>query len=184
VTAPAPDREKLLALIVEQIELMRRFAGHDDGYRPRARWLLKEAVYWIWELPQLKEPRLGKYSLHMPWSPNAHDRLTGWQPGHKPRPSTEGLRFEHIIPRGLLAEELLRETPPDLADFLDTHFQAAVLTVADDHQLNQAGVRARMPGGWTLGDDPWDRYRAAGLIPEDFVVPVARLAAAAQPPAA
>lgn len=169
----AHDREELLALIVDQIDLMRRFA-QDARYRPRARWLLKEAVFWIWELPQLKEPRLGKYSLHLPWSPKAYERLAGWSPGAK-RPPTDGLRFEHLIPRGILAEALLTETPTDLAGFLDRHFRAAVITVDDDRQLNKAGVRARMPPGWNLGDDPWDRYRAAHLDPDGFVVPAERL---------
>jgi hypothetical protein len=167
------NRDELLDLIVEQIELMRRFA-QDERYRPRARWLLKEAVFWIWELPQLKEPKLGKYSLHLPWSPKAYERLDGWAPGAK-RPSTDGLRFEHLIPRGLLAEALLNETPADLAGFLDRHFRAAVLTIEDDHQLNKAGVRARMPAGWKLGDDPWERYRTAELDPASFVVPAERL---------
>lgn len=169
------EREDLLALIDEQIELMRRFA-QDARARPRARWLLKEAIFWIWELPQLKEPRLGKYSLHMPWSPRAYERLVGWAPDDKPQPRTEGLRFEHLIPRGVLAEALLAETPPDLPAFLDRHFRAAVLTIEDDHQLNKAGMRAKMPAGWTLGDDPWQRYRAASLDPDAFVIPAERLA--------
>ena len=111
------SREDLVILVGEQIELMRRVA-QAVRHRPRARWLLKEAVYWIWELPQIKEPRLGKYSLHMPWSPKAYERLRGWTPNDKPRPRTEGLRFEHLIPRGILAEEPLTETPSDLAAFL------------------------------------------------------------------
>ena len=167
------SREDLVILVGEQIELMRRVA-QAVRHRPRARWLLKEAVYWIWELPQIKEPRLGKYSLHMPWSPKAYERLRGWTPNDKPRPRTEGLRFEHLIPRGILAEELLTETPSDLAAFLDRHFRAAVLTVEDDHQLNKAGVRAKMPADWKLGDDPWQRYRAAGLDPDAFVIPAER----------
>jgi hypothetical protein len=28
-----------------------------------------------------------------------------------------------------------------------------------------------MPKGWGLGDDPWVRYREAGLDPETFLVP-------------
>jgi len=32
-----------------------------------------------------------------------------------------------------------------------------------------------MPPGWNLGDDPWDRYRAADLDPDGFVVPAERL---------
>jgi len=50
-----------------------------------------------------------------------------------------------------------------------------VLTIEDDHQLNKAGVRARMPAGWKLGDDPWERYRAAELDPASFVIPAERL---------
>ncbi len=71
------------------------------------------------------------------------------------------MRFAHIIPRGLLAEILLDETPDNLGGFLDSYFRAAVLTVEEDHQLNAAGVRGRMPAGWHFGDDddPWERYR-------------------------
>ncbi len=164
--------EDALSVVGDQIGLMRRYAALGPEMRPHARWLLKEAIFRIWELPGLKAPKLDKYSLHMPWSPRAYERVAGWVPGSRPRPSIGGLRFEQIIPRGLLADMLLDETPDDLGEFLDRYFRAAVLTVEDDHQLNAAGVRGRMPAGWHLGDDPWERYRKAGLDPDAFIIPV------------
>jgi hypothetical protein len=32
-----------------------------------------------------------------------------------------------------------------------------------------------MPAGWALGDDLWERHRAAKLDPEAFVIPAQRL---------
>jgi len=36
-------------------------------------------------------------------------------------------------------------------------------------------MRAKMPADWKLGDNPWQRYRAAGLDPDAFVIPAERL---------
>jgi len=82
--------------------------------------------------------------------------LKGYKKGSR-RPDIKGLRLEHVIPRGILAEELLSHEPEDLARFLDKHFQAVVITTEDDTQLNQHGVRSRMPAGWEIGFDPWVR---------------------------
>ena len=44
------------------------------------------------------------------------------------RPEIKGLRFENLIPRGVLASELLARDVEDLAGFLDRRFRAAVTT--------------------------------------------------------
>lgn len=163
------QRAVRVEVVRDQVELMKRY-GAATGDRQHARWLLKEVIYRVWEQPQIPPPRIGKYSLWFRWSPRARERLADCKPGG-PRPDINGLRFEHLIPRGILAEELLEAVPDDLAAFLDRHFVAAVITTQDDAQLNSAGVRTRMPGDWSLGDDPWLRYKAAGFTPSEFVVP-------------
>jgi hypothetical protein len=163
------ERDVRLELLREQIELMRRY--RDATSSPQhARWLLKGVIYRIWEQPQIPKPRFDKYSLWFQWSPRAYERLAGYAPGGK-RPDIKGLRFEHLIPRGTLAGELLDRVPDDLAYFLDEHFRAVVITVEDDGQLNAHGMRARMPDGWQLGQDPWVRYEAAGFDRTQFLVP-------------
>src|SRR3954451_8610297 len=87
-----------LALLERQIRFMREYAQLPAS-RPQANWLLKEAIFRMWEAPNLKAPKFGKYSLHLPWSPRAYERLVGWKPGKKPQPSVIGLRFEHLVPR-------------------------------------------------------------------------------------
>lgn len=167
----AQQRQARVEIIRAQIDLMRRY-GTSTGDTQHARWLLKEVIYRVWEQPQIPVPRFDKYSLWFPWSPRAMERLDGYVKGGR-RPNIVGLRLEHLIPRGILAEELLRHTPVDLAAFLDNNFRGIVVTTDDDAQLNAAGVRARMPEGWTFGTDPWVRYEAAGFRKVDFLVPCA-----------
>jgi hypothetical protein len=167
-TLSESEREVRLSFLRAQIELMRRYA-RETGSPQHARWLLKEVIYRAWEYPQIPQPRFDKYSLWFDWSPRARARLDGYTPGAK-RPDIKGLRFEHLIPRGILAGELLDKDRDDLGRFLDEHFKAVVITVDDDRELNRHGMRARMPEGWELGQDPWVRYKAAGFNREDFVV--------------
>jgi hypothetical protein len=169
--SPLDEHQRALraAILQEQIELMRRYADATGEWQ-HARWLLKEVIYRVWEQPQIPSPRFDKYSLWFQWSPKAFARLASYHKGGK-RPDIKGLRLEHVIPRGILAARLLREDPDDLAGYLDTHFRAVVITTEDDSQLNQHGVRNRMPDGWELGDDAWVRYKKAGFRRADFVVP-------------
>jgi hypothetical protein len=164
----ADERQARLAVVRDQIELIRRYQRTTSGND--AEWMLKEVIYHVWQKPQIPKPRLSKYSLWFPWSPAAYARLDGWSPGMRPQPQVDGLVLEHVIPRGLIAKELLAEEPPDLPAFLDEHFRAAVVTKADNAQLNAAGMRIRMPASWALGQDPWVRYREAGLDPREFKV--------------
>jgi hypothetical protein len=163
------QRRVRVGIVRAQIELMRRYA-RETGDDQHARWLLKEVIYRVWEQPQVPVPRFDKYSLWRPWSPRAFARLSSYTKGAR-RPAIEGLRLDHIIPRGILAEELLSKDPGSLEAFLDTHFTVAVITVEDDRQLNTHGMRARMPDGWSLGSDPWIRYERAHLDPAAFLVP-------------
>jgi hypothetical protein len=92
-------------------------------------------------------------------------------------PPTVDLRFEHLIPRHIPSKQLIKRPPRSLRaleQFLNAYFRAAVLTIEDDRQLNVAGLRSRMPSGWTLGDDPWARYHEAKLKPDRFRVPATR----------
>ena len=177
---PLPRHERWagLDLISKQIRLMREVSQVQPA---GARWLLKEAIFWLWEAPKINHQTLrrGKYSLHVPWSPRAYERVASWRSGMK-LPSTEGLRLEHLIPRAIVAEHLLNTKDlPDLAPFLNRYFQAVVVAKKDDQELNQVGLRSKWPKDWKRSDSLWLRYSVAAaryglgkLDPAGFKVPV------------
>jgi hypothetical protein len=121
--SPLTDAERQVRadIVRDQIALMRRYA-EETGDRQHARWLLKEVIYKVWEQPQIPQPRFDKYSLWFRWSPRAFDRLAAYTKDGR-RPDIKGLRLEHMIPRGILASELLDSVPDDLAAFLDMHLR-------------------------------------------------------------
>jgi len=51
---------------------------------------------------------------------------------------------------------------------LHAEHRFAVITAEEDQHLTAAGLEQAMPAGWQPGDDPWARYRAAGLDPHTF----------------
>lgn len=82
---------------------------------------------------------------------------------------------EHVVPVRAIGDMLTRQyagaTKDDLSAFLRHHFVRAVLTKAQDERLNRVSsgatgwtLKDSMPEGWRKGGDPFDRYRAAGLI--------------------
>lgn len=91
-------------------------------------------------------------------------------------PAPYRLMVDHSIPIAVLGEEIKRstefETIASLRDFLRSSFRRAVITFAEDGLLNRphgsAGksLKQRMPAGWQFGDDPYARYRAAGIVLE------------------
>ena len=50
--------------------------------------------------------------------------------------------------------------------------QVAVLLRTEDARLREVGLSSKMPKGWSLGDDPLARYRAAGIVLSDEVLKV------------
>lgn len=83
------------------------------------------------------------------------------------------LMVDHSIPVSVLGKEIERSTDLDsfasLQDFLRSNFRRAVITFTEDALLNRPhgsegkSLKQRMPDGWEFGDDPYARYRAAGI---------------------
>ena len=62
--------------------------------------------------------------------------------------------------KGLIEYLLKHEIPAgDLPGILDAGLRACVVTSAEDKALTAAGVASSSPDG----DDPWKRYRLAGI---------------------
>jgi hypothetical protein len=88
-------------------------------------------------------------------------------------PAPYRLMVDHSIPVAVLGREIKRSTQLDtlvsLRDFLLSNFRRAVITFAEDALLNrpqrpdEKPLKQRMPEGWVFGDDPYARYRVAGI---------------------
>ena len=80
--------------------------------------------------------------------------------------------IEHCIPGIILIRELIERahdlTPESLIDLLSTRLTAAVITREENKLLDKVGLQARMPDG-ADPTDPWARYRAADLNPDEHV---------------
>lgn len=80
---------------------------------------------------------------------------------------------EHVVPAKLQVQSLveLEKRGASIEEIIQAampHF--AIVTHGEDEALRRAGLRDKMPEGWTWGDDVWARYRAAGLEPDTFVL--------------
>ena len=63
--------------------------------------------------------------------------------------------------------EEISDGPIDSVESLLNGVQLVVITKAEDDMVSRAGYRNKLPES----GDPWDRYRAAGLTRDMFVVP-------------
>jgi hypothetical protein len=77
------------------------------------------------------------------------------------------LIVDHSVPVVVLREHILENRslwePQSLEAFLESWYRRGVLTKDQDRQLDEAGLRQRMPSGWTFGNDPFARYTKVGL---------------------
>ena len=82
--------------------------------------------------------------------------------------------YEHAIPAGVIRSALL--AGPRTADVISPALRdagpVAVLLRTEDARLREAGLNAKMPDGWVVGDDPLARYREVGIILSDQVLRV------------
>ena len=73
---------------------------------------------------------------------------------------------EHLIPSNLFRRELVNMVKSNNFSNFDEYANQMLqidLSKEDDIKINQAGYRDSMPSGWIWGDDPWARYKAAGI---------------------
>lgn len=88
-------------------------------------------------------------------------------------PAPYRLMVDHSIPIAVLGEQIRRAPElhaiASLRHFLRSNFRRAVITFPEDGLLNRPhgpdgkSLKQRMPEGWVFGDDPYARYRAAGI---------------------
>lgn len=138
------------------------------GQRPRR--VIRSAITYGWEAPRYPRPlvlRGEKLPAPWPWSPDARAAADAAEADGRPtRP--RDLVHEHVTPIGgvveaVIADPALRDADA-LAEFLGAQLTYAVITKAEDARLTFAGVASV----GNDNDDPWARYRAAGLDVENF----------------
>lgn len=122
-----------------------RLLAHMDRFSPAARAICERGARGD---PEVKKPRRGE-------------------------PAPYRLMVDHSIPVVVLGQEIKRSVGQHsiaaVRDFLRSNFRRAVITYAEDGLLNRPHgpggktLRQRMPDGWEFGDDPYARYRAAGI---------------------
>jgi len=85
-----------------------------------------------------------------------------------------GFMYEHAVPAQVLRQALLagRATESSVAAVLRSAGPVAVLLREENQHLRAAGLNAKMPDGWVLGDDPLARYNAVGIALSDQVLRV------------
>lgn len=108
----------------------------------------------IWDMPR----RSGDLPQDVPWSKAARAAFDGR--------TGRGLVIEHIVPINLITDALVRgeQTVDAYLATLRSMYHLAVITSVEDKALTSAGYRHKHPDL----TDPWSRYRAAGLHPDQF----------------
>lgn len=147
-----------LELIMSTAEALRgweKATGRQARGKP-----LRETIWFYWQQPRLaKDSVRGKYPRSVPWSPAAREAHGAGE---------AGLVIEHTQPMKVLVRSLLDDPPSDLAalrDRLDAGLSCVVITEHESAELARAGVASTVLGD---DDDPFARYRLAGLEPESF----------------
>lgn len=81
------------------------------------------------------------------------------------------LRIEHIIPTMVAYKHILQLIEQDMFDVeyvmnvFSQQLQCALVTKEDDTKLNKAGLRSKMPEGWSFDkqDNKFERYNQVGI---------------------
>lgn len=111
--------------------------------------VLLEAT-WVWTEFE------GKYDGCEHWSEAA------WAVRGQP----EMLIHEHLMPKKLVIERLLRlasPTPSSVQQLMESYCKGVVITRDEDTRLNKLGLRSKMPKDWNE-KDVWARYTAAQIV--------------------
>lgn len=82
----------------------------------------------------------------------------------------ERLMKDHAIPVAVLRDMLFHEQPNSIEEiraFMLKNYSFGIITDEEDRKLNAAGLRSRMPQGWTAADGQFARYEAVGIAAQD-----------------
>lgn len=83
----------------------------------------------------------------------------------------ERLMKDHAIPVAVVRDMLFDEQPNSIEQiraFMLKNYCIGIITDEEDRTLNAAGLRSRMPPGWTIADGPFARYEAVGIVAQDL----------------
>lgn len=158
------DRSDALAVI-----------GVVEAWGDRPRRLVRSAITAGFEYPRYPRPlvlRGVKLPAPWPWSPDARDAATrAASEGRPDRPV--GLVHEHVRSIGEVVAAVVERPelrdPAALVAFLFENLTYVVISRAEDTQLTEADARAKAAGiDFGADEDPWARYRFAGLDVASF----------------
>ena len=80
--------------------------------------------------------------------------------------SDDRLVKDHSIPVAVIRDILIDQKDKSLLKIEETlsyNYRLGVIAKTDDQELNKQGLRAKMPLGWQVGDNPFARYAEIGL---------------------
>jgi hypothetical protein len=124
---------------------------------------LREWLWFNWQVPRRAGPLLrSKYSKSWPWSAAA-------RAAYEADPKRCRVVVEHREPVNLVIRELIDRTPSEPAELvhlLNDRLACCVVTKDENDQITSAGFQNKMP--LNSSDDPWARYRASSIDPEQF----------------
>ncbi len=137
-----------------------------DGYRGHLgqyfRFLLEEPI----EVD--RNPKHGS-SLREEWSaPTLMSEAARevWTNGHDFRQAQRsGLCGDHAVPLNVTVRQILQNVDDrnSIDRLVRFGLQFVFITRSEDKKLNAAGLRSKMPEGWTQTDGPFARYDAVGI---------------------
>lgn len=82
------------------------------------------------------------------------------------RGQPQNLIHEHVIPKKLVIERLLKLVSPtasSVQQILESYCKGVVITREEDTRLNRLGLRSKMPSDWDE-KDVWARYTVAQIV--------------------
>jgi hypothetical protein len=158
------DGEAILSILTAVRSTMSRDRPRGGPVR-----VLRDAIWYIWEVPRLPPPlERVHYPWAYPWSSAAREV---WSRNDGRRPNGGwGFVLEHLYPKALLARDLLDDASVSNAraviDLLSSRLLSAVITKDEDGRLQNRASVAQIWDSYEA--DPWIRYRAIGLKLFDF----------------
>lgn len=138
---------------------MRQHADHNSS---AAGYVVNEAVEHFWERPRATKQGYRKWPNWAVWSEKAKE---SW----KTNGSGVGLTGEHVIPRKVVREHLLRLAADEALDEVAALavLQRIKLVVLTEEEAASVAPKQAMPPGWSWADqDDWGRYEQ--LEPQSF----------------
>lgn len=85
--------------------------------------------------------------------------------------TSKRLMKDHAIPVAVLRDMLFEKRPnsaEEVRKLLLQYFRFGIITDEEDRRLNGAGLRSRMPNGWSESDDVFARYATVRIAGQNL----------------